>query len=80
MPRYDYRCSVCGVIIEDSGGYSDVMKAKICCSSLCKGEQQIFHRTISGNPPTFILKGKCWAFDGYNRDSNKITHKMEEIK
>jgi predicted nucleic acid-binding Zn ribbon protein len=71
MPKYDYRCPVCGSIVEDFGNYNDDIKIKQCFSLQCKGEQQIFKRIISSKPPAVILKGNCWASDGYSRQDNK---------
>jgi putative FmdB family regulatory protein len=71
MPIYDYRCPVCGNVVEDWGDYNEAMKAKQCNSSVCKGEQQCFVRTIAGNAPAIILKGDCWEKDGYSGKSNK---------
>lgn len=71
MPKYDYRCPVCGLIIEDFGNYNDDVKIKQCFSLQCKGEQQFFNRIITGNPPAIIFKGDGWAFDSYNGKSNR---------
>jgi len=70
MPLYDYRCPVCGAIIESFGSYDEDIKMRQCCSSLCNGEQQNFYRIISGKPPVIIFKGDGWAKDNYTGKSN----------
>lgn len=69
--RYDYRCTKCGAVVEESGGFEDDTKLLQCHSPTCNGAQQNFYRIISGKPPAVILKGKCWASDGYSSRENK---------
>jgi len=69
--RYDYRCLNCGTVVEESGGFDDDTKVLLCHSQKCNGSQQNFYRIISGKPPAVILKGNCWASDGYSSQENK---------
>jgi putative FmdB family regulatory protein len=67
MPRYDYKCQLCGTIKEFTVGMSQLIIEANCLS--CGGSVK-FIRAFS---PTrnFILKGDGWAKDSYNKQSKK---------
>lgn len=77
MPIYDYRCPECGNVEEDVTVTLDQLDThQILC--VC-GE--VMCRVIGSSP--VILKGSCWAKDGYSRtlgDKWKAEGSFEDTK
>lgn len=57
MPSYNYKCAKCGAEQELIQKISE-KKAPDCCDQPME--------TVLGTP-AFILKGGCWAKDGYTK-------------
>lgn len=57
MPRYDYRCTVCGQVYEQREGF-DAPPVQACIS--CQG---VARRVLT--PPAIVFKGSGW----YKTDS-----------
>lgn len=67
MPIYEYKCVVCGQVLEILVQHSDIASGKhnendlVCAKSECAGRmKRILSRT------SFALKGGGWASDGYS--------------
>lgn len=63
MPRYDFRCTKCGLTVEVERSIRDE-SAPLCCAEGCDGNVTM-ERLISGS--AFHLKGRGWASDGYSK-------------
>jgi len=73
MPRYDYQCRECGYIFEEDFSIEKRLQFVQCGN--CGG---VAERIISS--VTFMLKGDCWARDGYtySRDKAEAINKLAE--
>jgi putative FmdB family regulatory protein len=60
MPVYQYRCSSCHFMFEQTQPVNDRDHPTLQCCSRCRGTVE---RMIV--PCTFHLKGEGWAKDGY---------------
>lgn len=66
MPIYEYKCPKCDNICEVIQKFSDdVPKCDKCDITM--------EKKFNNKGGTFILKGSCWAEDGYTR--NKVNGK-----
>ena len=64
MPVYEYQCPRCGEVYEEEFRIGQAPSCIDCADEDCGGAARL---VISS--PTFILKGSCWANDGYGPTS-----------
>jgi len=65
MPIYEYRCLKCDKEFELTVNYKDFYKVKYCPNCNSTDVERLISKT------SFILKGSCWANDGYSGSKNK---------
>lgn len=61
MPTYEFRCPKCGKTTEEIRSFIQRYDDPPTCSKC----QEFMERVISGGAG-FLLKGGCWASDGYS--------------
>lgn len=81
MPNYNYKCQDCGVVKEFIRNVSESVIQCVCynCHHEHLGRENIFKRVFSP-PKSFILKGKGWSKDSYNKPSKKSKENTDVSK
>jgi putative FmdB family regulatory protein len=62
MPLYEYKCELCGAVVEHLVRTTDRVEEMPCSKNDCVGQTK---RMVSHT--SFVLKGGGWASDGYSR-------------
>lgn len=63
MPRYDFKCPKCKIVVELEKSIHDD-SLPVCCADGCDGNIAM-DRLIGGS--SFQLSGECWSKDGYSK-------------
>ncbi len=67
MPIYVFKCSQCEVVEEDYYKITETCIVRICNNCLSMNDDIVNMEKIIPQSSTFILKGDCWAKDGYKK-------------